>query len=293
VREWPPIDDPELLGRIGLGDAQFTAIMGEFWKKAGSRDFQSSALDRALGYPWDRPAASYILRGEEVQTLDELDPQERASTVRRLTEDRHPLLSFGGNGAPSWLTQKFAHFPDEVDRTVLVLTGELHDFDVGAAASLAPFGYMPATLFASPGTMVRAAIVWTTAAQVTQLTWSEIPYRFGRLDDAHFAIDEADVAIDQIFAYVHRLGSFCIDGSPVALTAIPATNRTATAMTQEQLLDVAANLVLGPDARAEELVRAIFEDMAGTTAKASETIWPSSLQLQARWTQFPVSGTSG
>jgi hypothetical protein len=86
------------------------------------------------------------------------------------------------------LTQKFAHFPDEVDRTALILIGELHDFDVGAAASLAPFGYMPATLFASPGTVVRAAIVWATAAQVTQLTWSEIPYRFGRLDDAHFAM---------------------------------------------------------------------------------------------------------
>ena len=50
-----------------------------------------------------------------------------------------------------------------------MLTGWLEDFDVGPAASLAPTGYMPATLFASPGTRVRAGIVWATAAQVTQL----------------------------------------------------------------------------------------------------------------------------
>lgn len=293
MRKWPPITDPELLERIGLDDAQFIAAMRAFWKAAPPREFQPSAYGRALGYPWERPATSYILRDEEVELLDEIDPGERASIVREFTEDRHPILSFGGNGAPSWLTQKFAHFPDEVDRTALVLVGELYDFDVGAAASLAPIGYMPATLFASPGTVVRAAIVWATASQIAQLTWSEIPYRLGRLDDAHFAMNEADVAVDEIFAYVHRLGSFCIDGSPVALAAVPATGRTAMAMTQEQLLDVAACLVLGPDARAEELVRAIFEDMAGTATKVAETIWPSSLQLQASWTPFPSPGTSG
>lgn len=289
MREWPPITEPELLERLALDDAQFISVMRGYWSAAGRREFQPSVFDWALGYPWDRPPASYILRGEDVQLLDEIDPERRASVVRDFTEHRHPLLSFGGNAAPSWLTTKFAHFPDEADRTVLVLAGELHDFDVGAAASLAPTGYMPATLFASPGTVVRAAIVWATAAQATQLTWTEIPYRLGRLNDAHFAMDEADVAVEEIFAYVHRLGSFCIDGSPVALAAIPATGRTATAMTQEQLLDVAAGMVIGPDARAEDLVRAIYEDMAGVTARASETVWQSSMPLQSSWTPFPAS----
>jgi hypothetical protein len=100
VREWPPITDPELLERIALDDAQFTAIMGEFWKKAGTREFQPSAFDRALGYPWDRPPASYILRGEEVQSLDEIDPQERASTVRGFTEDRHPISLSAATAPP-------------------------------------------------------------------------------------------------------------------------------------------------------------------------------------------------
>jgi hypothetical protein len=290
VRTWPPITEPELLERLALDDAPFIAGMHKLWSALGPREYQPSAFHRAVGYPWDRPASSYILRGEDVELLDEIDPGKRASIVRDFTAERHPLLSFGGNAAPIWLTTKFAHFPDEEDRTALVLAGDLHDFDVGAAASLAPVGYMPATLFASPGTVVRAAIVWATAAQVTQLTWSEIPYRFGRLDDAHFVMDEADVEVDQIFAYVHRLGSFCIDGSPVALAAVPATDRTATAMTQEQLLEVAAHMVIGPDARAEDLVRAIYEDMAGTTEGASETVWRSSMQLQSSWTPYPAAG---
>jgi hypothetical protein len=290
LRTWPPITEPELLERLALDDAQFIAGMHKLWRALGPREYQPSAFPRAVGYPWARPASSYVLRGEDVELLDEIDPGERASIVRGLTEGRHPLLSFGGNAAPSSLTRKFAHFPEEEDRAALVLAGQLHDFDVGAAASLALFGYMPATLFASPGTVVRAAIVWATAAQVTQLTWSEIPYRFGRLDDAHFVMDEADVEVDQIFAYVHRLGSFCIDGSPVALAAVPATDRTATAMTQEQLLEVAAQMVIGPDAGAEDVVRAIYEDMAGTTKSASETVWRSSMQLQSSWTPYPTGG---
>jgi hypothetical protein len=56
-----------------------------------------------------------------------------------------------------------------------VSTSTVRSGSVGLAAALATTGYMPATLSASPGTRVRTGIVWTTAAQVTQLTWSEIP----------------------------------------------------------------------------------------------------------------------
>ena len=290
MREWPPITEPELLERLALDDERFIALMRRYWDAAEPRELQEAAFQRALGYPWDRPAASYVLRGEDVELLSDLDGGERAAVLGGFTQDRHPMLSFGGNGAPSWLATKFAHFPTEADREVLVLTGELHDFDVGVAPTLSPIGYMPATLFASPGTAVRAAMVWATPTQATQLTWTEVPYRLGRLDDARFVIDEADVAVEELFAYVHRLGSFCVEGTPVALAAIPARNRTAKAMTQEQLLDLAAGLVIGPDAAAEDLVRALHADLPGVAAKVSEAIWPSSLQLQSSWTPFPGSG---
>ena len=293
MREWPPITEPDLLERLALDDERFIALLRKYWSAAEPRELTPSAYERALAYPWDRPAASYILRGDNVELLSEIDSGERAAIIGGFTQDRHPLLSFGGNGAPSWLATKFAHFPDQADREVLVLAGELHDFDVGVAPTLSPIGYMPATLFASPGTAVRAAMVWATPAQATQLTWTEIPYLLGRLDDARFVIDEADVAVEEIFAYVHRLGSFCIEGSPIALAAIPARNRTAKAMTQEQLLDLAASLIIGPDAAAEDLVRTLYRDLLAVTAEVSEIIWPSSVQLQSSWTPFPASGGQG
>jgi hypothetical protein len=288
VRDWPPITERELLERLALDDEQFVANFRTLSTVWGRREFRRTGLERALAYPWERPAGSYILRGSEVQLLKDVEAAERVSTVEAVVEDRHPLLSYGGNAAPGSLTTKFAHFPDDEDRTVLVLAGELHGFDVGPAASLAPMGYMPATLFASRGTRVRAPIVWATAAQVTQLTWSEIPYRLVRLDDARVILDDVDFEVDECFAYTHRLGSFCIDGSPVALAAIPAVDRTAIALTQAQLLDVAARLVIGPDARAEDLVRAIFEDFAAVTARAAKTVWPRSRRLPSNWTPFPA-----
>src|SRR6266540_2645178 len=122
------------------------------WAVLGRRELQAGNVERALGYPWERPGASYILRSGDVQLLDDAEP----ATIEAFIADRHPLLAYGGNGAPSWLTAKFAHF--------------------------------------------------------------------------------------------HRLGSFCIDDAPVALGAIPASGRTAAALTQEEVLDAAARMVIGPDA---------------------------------------------
>jgi hypothetical protein len=173
-----------------------------------------------------------------------------------------------------------------------VLTGDLHGVDVGAGPSPTPIGYMPGALFASPDTSVRAAIVWGTATQVTQLTWSEVSYRLGRLDEAHFVTDEAYVEVDEIFAFIHRLGALHIGGAPVALAAVPATNRIAVELTQEQLLDSVAPMLVAPAARAKDLGHAIFDDMAHVVRRASETLWPVAQQLKARWTPLPGTGRS-
>ena len=170
-----------------------------------------------------------------------------------------------------------------------MLAGYLHGLDVGPVATATAYGAMPATLFASPGTAVRAAVVWVTVAQATQLTWSELSYHLARLETAHFVADREDVDVDGLFAYVSRLGSFCVDGEPVALAALPARDRTAAAYTQEQLLDLIAPEMIGAGARAEDLVRAIFEDMLVVGTRASEVLWPRALKLAPEhWTRFPA-----
>ena len=289
MREFPPITEPELLERLAFDDEEFLAFIHNLAAAWGRREYRPELFERALAYPWARPGVSYLLHDSDFELLRDLDPAKRESIAKDFTQDRHPILSIGGNAAPEWLTTKFAHFPDQEDRSALVLTGDLHGLDIGPAAELTPLGYMPANLFASPGTAVRAAVIWATAPQVTQLTWSEVSCSLGRLDEARFVVDETDLQVDEVFAYINRFGTFCVDGAPVALAAIPATGRTAKALTQEELLDVVARLLIGADARAEDLVRAIFDDRADVKAREAEKVWPSTQQLQVRWSSFPAA----
>ncbi len=288
MRDWPPITEPELLERLALDDEEFFAALRDVIEALPRRQYNPAFFEHARGYPFERPSGSYVLRGETVELLRDLGAAERGSMIAALTADRHPIVSFGANASPSRLSMKFAHFSEEADREALVLTGELHDLDIGAVASAPLVGYMPASLFASPGTAVRAAVTWVTPAQVTQLAWTETTYRLGRLEEARFEPDEGDLEIEDLFAFVSRLGALCIDGAPVALAAVPARNRTAAALSQEELLDVVAGLVLGPGAGAEDLARASCDDMPAVLTRASETVWPRGRRLSSRWTPYPA-----
>jgi hypothetical protein len=285
VRPWPPITEPELVERLELDDEAFLLFIEGLARELPRRELTPEAYQRALSYPWERPAGSYVLRGDRIEALSDLTPAGRRSTLAAFTADRHPIVSFGANGAPSALRTKFAHFPEPSDQEALVLTGYLRDVDVGAIAAPGIMGYMAGTLFASPGTAVRAAVVWLTPAQATQLAWSELSYRLGRLEDARFEMDEADVAVEDVFAFVSRFGAFCVDGRPVALAAVPAKGRTAVALSQEELLDTVAQMLLGPEARAEDLMRAAFEDMADVYTRGAR-LRESSQPLLSAWTPF-------
>jgi hypothetical protein len=289
VRDWPPITDPGLLERLALDDDEFKALVREMATSFGGREMTPELLERALRYPWKRPEGSYVMRGGEVQVLGDLAPGEREQVIRAFARERHPILAIGSNAAPGVLEIKFAHFPGVADREVLVLTGVLHDLDVGPAATLTLYGSMPAALFSSPGTAVRAALVWVTPAQLMQLTWSELSYRLGRLDAARFEVDEAHIPVEHVLGYVNRFGVLHPDGEPVALDAVPATGRRAVAVTQEELLARFAPLLLGPGAGVADLVRAIYEDMGAVVARASEHVWPLGRQLAPElWTPYPA-----
>jgi hypothetical protein len=194
-----------------------------------------------------------------------------AESARSPERARTPLLAFGSNASPAALQRKFAHFPDADDRAVLVLAGGLHDYDVGASAQPTIYGAMPATLFPSPGTVVRAAVLWVTPSQFTQLVWSELSYGLGRLA-ARFEADEVDHSLGSVIAFVSRFGAFCPDRRPVALAAIPASGRTAAALGQEQVLGAASALALGPDASAEMLVRQVFENFSDLMLRLERTV---------------------
>jgi hypothetical protein len=291
MSEWPPIAEPELLKRLAMDDGEFAEFIRSVVTQLPPRHFDPAALALAVGYPWARPEGSYLLVDGKVELLADSGADDRERTIAEFAGSRGgrlPALAIGSNAAPEALQRKFAHFAEPDDRTALALTGRLHDFDVGVAAQPTMYGSMPATLFPSPGTAVAATLLWITPAQFTQLTWSEITYRLGRLR-TRFDVDESPAGFDEVLVFVSRFGAFCPGGDPAALAAIPATGRIAPELTQEQLLDAAAALAIGPEAKAEALVRAILEDTAGIAPRIAATVHKAALPFSSeRWTPFGI-----
>lgn len=291
MSEWLPIVEPELLERLSMDDEEFAAMVETLLSSFPRREYEATALVRALGYPWARPEGPFRLVDGVVDPLEDMGEDERAAVRTEFVSDpgRQPVLAFGANGSPEGLERKFAHFPDVEDRTTVVLTGWLQDFDVGASAQHTFYGSMPATIFPSPGTAVRAALVWVTAAQFTQLAWSELNYRLGKLR-ARFDVDGVEEHFEEVLAFVSRFGALQLGNGPVALGAVPAKGRTAEALTQEKILDAVAELTLGPGANAEALLRAAFDDFGATARKAAGPVHSRSIPFESdRWTPYGQS----
>jgi len=266
---------------MALGDDEWLPALMARAGESVMPPFTEAAYQFGLAYPWERPAGSYLLCDGEVRSIADVD-------LQAFTADRHPVVTFGANGAPHRLIERFAGFPEPADRDVLVLTGHLHDFDVGANIVPVPYGAVPAILFDCPGTAVRAAVLWLTPLQTETLVFAELGYRLGRLDHAQFEIDEVDVTIDVVFAFIGRTGALRLDGKPVALAAVPARDRTSRAMTQEELLHALGVLAFGPGTTARDMARRCFEDHSSVVRALPPLTEPTALQLPAEsWTPYP------
>jgi hypothetical protein len=292
------ITDSQLLERLMLPDEAFVDYFLELVSHFPAREWTRRSFEHGLRYPWTRPERSYLLRDGETDLLHELDEAERAAILEHHlgpAAERVALLAFGANVAPRNLAVKLAHHEEVEDREVLVLAGELHDFDVVACAAVAVYGAMPATLAASSGTKVRAAVMLVNATQLTTLTWGEISYLVGRLQGARFTVEDAvrDVELDSPLAFVSRWGAFAPDGVAAPLAAIPATGRRAPAWTQQELVDRAADLVLGPDGGgAEALIRIGYGDVGAMATRIIPALRPYARPFEfPGWTRIAPDGT--
>src|SRR4051794_19950449 len=133
---WPAVTDDRLLARLAFGDDEFAAFMRALVAALPVHEYRPAMLERALGYPWQRPAGSFILRGGEVAELDALGDAERREVVGQFTRGRHPIVAIGSNGSPVSLRQRFGALTGPGERDVLVLTGKLHDLDVGVIPTI-------------------------------------------------------------------------------------------------------------------------------------------------------------
>jgi hypothetical protein len=288
---WPKITEPLLRERQGMSNDEFFQFLAGLLEAIGTRELDDEHYERAIGYPWERPPGSCLVTDKGVENLMDIDPRRRMELVREYvysSNDRVPLLTYGANGSPERLALKLAHLP-EGDREALILAGDLEDFDVGAAAHPPVWSSMPATLIPSPGTAVRIAVLFLTPVQFTALWWTELSYLVGALTGITLITDVIEEPIERVIGFISRFGAFSVDGAPVAMAAITATNRRSAALTQTEILDAAARMSIGGDSTARDLIKASFENPATFMAARFASFQAASVPFESEhWAQMPI-----
>lgn len=198
---------------------------------------------RALAYPYDPPKGSFVQIGE--RTLP-VPPEEIDVGGRRA------LLAYGANASPEALTRKLAHLPP---RPIAVLRVSLSGWDVVYSAHVTRYGSVPAAVVASPGTVASVHLVFPDDEQLAALAATEGQnYRLEQLVDFSVECEIGGEGPVEIDAFISVHGPVLIDGSPVALAAIPARDRTFPALTTPAMID-RVRAALHPDLTVPEFIR--------------------------------------
>ncbi len=218
-----------------------------------ARAFTEADYQRAIAYPWERPAGSFVFRGGEAQELED------GAAVPELGSPRHALLAIGSNASPRALRRKFAELGGR-DAEALVITGELTDYTIAPSAHLAIYGSLPATLARETGSAARAALMLVTDAQLDALGITEFNYHVVQLAASEFVPDHELPSFADPMAYLSCHGVFAPEGRHLAH------------LTQAEALDVAAALVLGEGADGRQLVKRTIEDYRWALGTAIPTL---------------------
>jgi hypothetical protein len=184
---------------------------------------RSDVLERAMGYPYPVPSHPFVQLGHGTFDPGEFDLD---------WSGRAPLLAYGSNAAPAALAHKLALSSDPV----LVVPAWLHDFDVVYSAHISPYGAVPAAIQRSPGTAARVHIAYMTREQLVLVSATEPNYEPTLLDAVECRFDDGG-GETQLSAYISRHGCLLVDGSEVALSAVQASGRRFTELSEPQVLE--------------------------------------------------------
>lgn len=227
-------------------------------------------LERALSYPYEAPAHSYLFRDGEAVA---------AAIGAREREGRIPVLACGSNRAPAQLKRKFAGMAGAVIAAERVF---LADFDSVYAAHISGYGSIAATLQHCPGARVELFITWLPEALMPRMHATEgrgTFYDYVRLDGIALESEGGD-HFGHAYAYAFRGGCLNLGGSPAALAAVPAAGRRFPALTEAEA-QAAAQAKLGERGPLEAFVLGAVHDQAVRLARearlcadAIEFAWP-------------------
>jgi hypothetical protein len=235
VNSWPSFNDPRLADRLSIGNVAFNDLALKLAARVPRRDFSQTDLDRALGYPWQRPTESFRLERGVATPLDAVPSIDS-------TSGQIPLLAFGSNSSPKVIADRLA----TTGGTVHLLAGSLHDYEVVPSAHLAVYGSLPSTIVRSRGASEEAGLLLVNEAQLELLARYELNYRLAALPGLSFNSDIGWRTPRRIFAFVSRHGAFAPEGQ--------------SPPTQAEALSKASPIALGEGGDPEALVRRTLED---------------------------------
>ncbi|NQV43983.1 MAG: hypothetical protein HQ501_03720 [Rhodospirillales bacterium] len=186
---------------------------------------------RARQYPYHIPERSFVMtNGDHVVVghddhLDDLD-------------GRRPVLAVGSNMSPQQLARKF---PPPEGGTIPVTKIRLLHFDTVYSTHFTGYGSIPATLHPSPDTEVMLFVTWLDAAQERHMHTTEIAgenYHFCRLDNIQARVENGP-DLDHLYFYQSSRGALPVDGNPVPLAEVEASNRRWVARSQDEIQEYA------------------------------------------------------
>ena len=181
-------------------------------------------IARALGYPYARPAGSFLFSGGKAKDLPpEMD-----------FRDRVPVLACGSNAAPAQLRRKYGA---SADHRIPVTAARLQDICCSYSAHFSSYGSVAAALHTAPGAISDVHITWLNEQELARMHETEAigqNYRYVKIDgiDLHCAVHGA---VQTIHAYVSLRGSLLLDGSPVTLGGIDCRNACYPVMGQQAI----------------------------------------------------------
>lgn len=197
---------------------------------------------RALAYPYDPPAGSFVQIGDRTLPV----PPEEIDV-----EGRRALLAYGANASPEALTRKLAHLPP---RPIPVLRVSLSGWDVVYSAHVTRYGSVPAAVVASSGTVASVHLVFPDDEQLAALAATEgRNYRLEQPVEFTAELEIGGEGPAEIDAFISIHGPLLLDGSPVALAAIPARRRVFPALTTPEMID-RVRVALHPEMTLREFV---------------------------------------
>jgi hypothetical protein len=208
-----------------------------------------------MGYPYAAPRRAFAQLGHRTLDPDEVDIDR---------EQRTPVLAYGSNAAPQVLSRKLALS----DQPVLVVPACLAGFDVVYSAHISPYGAVPATLQRSPGTEVQVHVIYMTDAQIGVVSATEPNYEPTLLEEVECRLEDGG-ELDEISAYISRHGCLLVDGSEIALAAVPASERSFAALSEPEAIEhVRASLC--PDDDLDAFVLANVTDPALSQSRTAQ-----------------------